>query len=491
MDAPPNPGVSGPDVLDGWKDIASYLGRSPRSVQRWERDLGLPVHRIPTPDGGTIVYALRSEVDAWRSRRGEGVRTALAPGAPAPSPPLEQGPPGSAGALETTPVPAPPPLPLGRLRRFLSMPVPAWTVVAAAGATLAAILMARSAFPRGGVPATWEFEGRELQTYSEGGRPLWAHTFDRAVSRPNTFLRPFDGARADLNGDGRPEILVAVRFSEPRRTTGQSDAVMAFDADGRIVWSVQPDLRFAAGDEVFEGPWWVSDVVTGPTAGGARTWIAFAHHTWWPGFVLEVAPDGTSQLRYVQGGRIYSLTYWTTSQGPRLAVGGTLREPEPGQASAVFLDVDGPVARWPLEGSAALGCDGCPEAPPNAVLLCPTSDVTRALFRPYGWVVRAKADAVGLEFFINDGFGPGNGTLATVTEDLQVTRLTHSDQYWQVHQELENEGRLTHSAEQCPERTLPIDVRKWTPAAGWSMLSVPPQTLSSPTDTVEQDLALP
>ena len=62
------------DGLNGWKEIAAHLGRSARSVQRWERDLGLPIHRIATPDGGSIVYALRSEVDAWRRRHDESVR---------------------------------------------------------------------------------------------------------------------------------------------------------------------------------------------------------------------------------------------------------------------------------------------------------------------------------------------------------------------------------------------------------------------------------
>jgi hypothetical protein len=34
--------------LDSWKEIAAYLGRSIRTVQRWEREEGLPVHRLAT-----------------------------------------------------------------------------------------------------------------------------------------------------------------------------------------------------------------------------------------------------------------------------------------------------------------------------------------------------------------------------------------------------------------------------------------------------------
>jgi excisionase family DNA binding protein len=33
-------------MLNSWKEIASYLGRGVRTVQRWERENDLPVHRI-------------------------------------------------------------------------------------------------------------------------------------------------------------------------------------------------------------------------------------------------------------------------------------------------------------------------------------------------------------------------------------------------------------------------------------------------------------
>ena len=61
-----------PGDLTGWKDVAAYLGRSVRSVQRWERELGLPVHRIRT-QAGEVIYARRGELDGWlESRQGDG-----------------------------------------------------------------------------------------------------------------------------------------------------------------------------------------------------------------------------------------------------------------------------------------------------------------------------------------------------------------------------------------------------------------------------------
>ena len=34
------------DHLNGWKEIAAFLGKGVRTVQRWEREQGLPVHRL-------------------------------------------------------------------------------------------------------------------------------------------------------------------------------------------------------------------------------------------------------------------------------------------------------------------------------------------------------------------------------------------------------------------------------------------------------------
>ena len=51
-------------ILNSWKEIANYLGRGVRTVQRWERDLGLPVHR-PKGKDRSAVLAFPQELDNW------------------------------------------------------------------------------------------------------------------------------------------------------------------------------------------------------------------------------------------------------------------------------------------------------------------------------------------------------------------------------------------------------------------------------------------
>jgi hypothetical protein len=56
-----------PAVLLGWKQIARYLSKSIRTVQRWEHDLGLPVRKIDTQTKSDVV-AFVTEIEAWVRR---------------------------------------------------------------------------------------------------------------------------------------------------------------------------------------------------------------------------------------------------------------------------------------------------------------------------------------------------------------------------------------------------------------------------------------
>jgi tetratricopeptide (TPR) repeat protein len=61
----PNPENPSPEArLDGWKDIATHLGKAERTVKRWEADRGLPIHRVPG-GGRASVYAYAAELDEW------------------------------------------------------------------------------------------------------------------------------------------------------------------------------------------------------------------------------------------------------------------------------------------------------------------------------------------------------------------------------------------------------------------------------------------
>src|SRR6266566_2867067 len=52
------------DRLDSWKEIAAYLKKEVRTVQRWEKNFGLPVRRLAHGKLGTV-FAYKQDLDAW------------------------------------------------------------------------------------------------------------------------------------------------------------------------------------------------------------------------------------------------------------------------------------------------------------------------------------------------------------------------------------------------------------------------------------------
>jgi TolB-like protein/Tfp pilus assembly protein PilF len=72
-DTPPAPGKlteppSNEPRLESWGEIATYLRRDIRTVQRWEHLHGLPVRRLLIGKSGQV-YAYRSELDRWMEQR--------------------------------------------------------------------------------------------------------------------------------------------------------------------------------------------------------------------------------------------------------------------------------------------------------------------------------------------------------------------------------------------------------------------------------------
>jgi hypothetical protein len=52
-------------ILYSWKEITEYLGRSRKTCLRWEKELGLPIHRYEESPKARV-FAYKSEIELWR-----------------------------------------------------------------------------------------------------------------------------------------------------------------------------------------------------------------------------------------------------------------------------------------------------------------------------------------------------------------------------------------------------------------------------------------
>jgi eukaryotic-like serine/threonine-protein kinase len=246
------------DRLDSWKEVAAYLGKGVRTVQRWETTEGLPVHRLGQKRTGSI-FAYRSELDAWWQRQ-------------------------STRLSQESAVEARPPEPQAAIPR----PYRKWMRIAAAtglvAVSLAALYVVKPTprpTPRP-VPLTADLGWEYQPTFSPDGRQI------AYVARP-------------------PEApgFVFVKTIGADSSTRLSDSGIqehhpAWSPDGRMI----AFLRNTPGNPAYS-------IVLIPAAGGNETKIAELHY----GSKLVWSPDGRWLLSTEMNGKWPAIVAVSVSTG--------------------------------------------------------------------------------------------------------------------------------------------------------------------------------
>jgi hypothetical protein len=69
------------EVFTCWKQIAAYMNRGVRTVQRWEASEGLPVRR-PNGNFHGYIYASSKDLDRWLASRSKNWKNDTTPAQP-------------------------------------------------------------------------------------------------------------------------------------------------------------------------------------------------------------------------------------------------------------------------------------------------------------------------------------------------------------------------------------------------------------------------
>jgi hypothetical protein len=225
MDNPPNS-----DRLSSWKEIASYLGRDIRTCLRWDKNLGLPIHRVDPESPKSRVYAFKADLDEW----------------------LRQ-----ASLNKTEKQESPPRLGFWRKLLYLGVPI--------LGIAAALLWIALNKY-RGPVePADFHIKKSVLVILNEKGKEIWRYdTGLRNLAEENSYrsnfqFRRMDNSRVghqlpylmikDINADGKIEVL----FSTQTKDEMGEGELICFNDRGGELW------RFPAGREMKFGSMVYSD----------------------------------------------------------------------------------------------------------------------------------------------------------------------------------------------------------------------------------------
>jgi len=225
--------------LSSWKEIARFLNVDVRTCQRWERQFGLPVHRIRNAERSRV-EAYPEEIAAWRKTAFQTKNGDSNGGNGIPA----RGPNGITGEPRNT---------TGRRGFELKYALFALIPLAAAAVVLAL-------FPLDRNPADFRIEGPSLVILNKGGRELWR--FDTKLPRlkdesfykkaypekirhideegqfitttPNIFIQ-------DIDRDGRNEVL----FNPQTTDELNAGKLYLFDGRGKERWIFDTKLVIA------------------------------------------------------------------------------------------------------------------------------------------------------------------------------------------------------------------------------------------------------
>ena len=196
-------------TLVSWKEIAAFLNRAERTVKRWERERGLPVHRVPGGERGSV-FAYPGELADWLQGKGSeleaddpALRNPVAGRASAPAEEYRVAP------SETVPAPAS----AGRARMVSPARVAAWLVPLALTAALIYYLSGSHA----GSPVTAVGDREPANPIAQEVAP------DSVAVLPFTNAAPDAGS--DYLSDGITESLINNLARIPQLKVRSRDAV--------------------------------------------------------------------------------------------------------------------------------------------------------------------------------------------------------------------------------------------------------------------------
>lgn len=352
-------------VLNGWKEIAAYIGKSERTAIRWEAELGLPIHRMQGK-AGEIVFARPEEIEAWRVARER--------------PPVEPAAPDAPAAEAETAGPGAPVAPRRAPLVVAAFAAGAFSVAALGGfVAWSGWVGPRESGPVPGPPFQWSVAGSTLVVSDEQGRELWRHAFATQLSASayESPAQPHDQAPmvaiVDIDGDGPMETLfVVTSVADP-----VENKLYCFESDGRVRFVHGPDAVVRFGAEPYGPPFGVRHLLVTKNADGTHAiWIGASHRQWFPTLIRKLDRDGRGLGDYWTNGHVKTLADVTVGGRRLLAVGGTSNETK--GASLSLLDYDRPAGRAPASRAEFL-CSSCPPTDPVAFLTFPQLPIAKRL----------------------------------------------------------------------------------------------------------------
>jgi len=344
-------------------------------------------------------------------------------------------------------------------------------------AIAAAVFSRRALAVSAAVPVRVGFNLNSVRAFDNENRVLWTHAFSQNLDSDALFQYRFLADRAkigDFRGNGEHDVLVAVPFSE-LTPDGRHSEVDLFSAQGRLLWSYVPTFKFQFGKHPIGGFWVVMDLLVSPVDHGNVIWATFQDGVWGNSFVVSIEPHtGKETLRFVNTGTTHVLGE-VGDETRFLVAGGFNNESDLGSVS--IIDETRTFAASPQTPGSRHECVSCPAGVPDYYFVFPRSEINELQgFHDDGvtdlHIIGTQIEAIKGGVVKDD---PARvHYIFRADKAFRPVALRFNSGYDAMHRQLEHEGKLHHTLENCPERSHPRPIRMWTPSDGWTTIQLDP-----------------
>lgn len=261
------------EKLNSWKEIASYLDVSVRTAIRWEKQYGLPVHRIDDTVNARV-FALKSDLDKWQLSR----------------------------AIDSN-----------KNRKIYRNRVILFILISA---LVIIVFLFFSLFSKKPNPVDFRIERSTLAALGEKGKVLWEYDFkienlgDNDNYHNNANYKRIEGyARQlpyiiiqDFDNNGLKEVLFGVK-AQGEINEGE---IFYFSHNGKRKWSLELGKEFKLGDHTYHKTYALKGFFTGDIDNNRdlEIFVIARHRDEHPTQLLVLNHEGTKIGEYWNAGRL-------------------------------------------------------------------------------------------------------------------------------------------------------------------------------------------
>ena len=400
--------VRAPDskrLLTSWKEIAEYLGVSVRTAQKWEGEMGLPVHRLPGEKGR--VSAEAGALERWK-------KTTVAR-----------------------------PHWWASVRFFRVYAAVATALVVVAGGVFLGGYLASN---RKGPPARFRHELNTLVVSDEAGRELWGKTFEDAFHHGNTPEVMIESRQAwfgDLDGDGGVELLYTY---DPVSSQKNGSVLICFSEKGQEKWRFVPGTAISTANYTLKPPFLIGAFLVAPLGKDRtkRVLVTSHHLARYPNQFVALSSGGRVLGEYWHSGHFthMDLADLDGDGAEEVLLGGISNGYQ--AATLVVLDPLN-LGGASLEENPEYQLEGLGPGKEKARLLFARTCINRK-FDMYNWVEDLAVQQHSIKIGLKERLDFSRASVIYhLNRNLDLTDLVVSDRLKGLHRELESTGQLDHA----------------------------------------------